>query len=196
MAAGVAFILISWHIRNLIFKIEAKNQEARSREKQLPPVKPNYFFFASYFLFLASLLLEYLLDLLGNGFTRRTNILPADLREFLQQLPLFGGQSLRDMDHHMHILIARGSSMHVRHALALEPKDLPALRSRWDLHRDRTIEGGDGNLRAQSSLHKMNGQLQVNIISIPLKNVMRQDTDIQIQVAGAGTADLSFPAYP
>lgn len=97
-----------------------------------------------------------------------------------------------------HDILVTACAVPSRPALALKPQFLAAVAVGRDSKVDRTIQGGNGYPVSQNGLFRMQQYSVFHIVSFDLKNRMRQEMHLEVQVTPWPSADpfstLTFQA--
>jgi len=102
--------------------------------------------------------------------------------KFFYKLALLGVKVLGDLDIHFYKLIAFPPAIDIRYAFVLEPEDPAALRAGGDFHFYVPFQGGDFHLSAEYRLYQAHLHLGEDIITAPLKEIVRLYFYIHIQI--------------
>ena len=102
------------------------------------------------------------------------------------------GQRIRGNNNQCNQLVATSTSVEVRGALTLKPKDLPCLTAGRDLELGLTVQGRYLYLGAEGSLSKVDWQFVEYIVVISVEKLVLFDRQGDIEIA-RGAA--SFPGF-
>jgi hypothetical protein len=98
-----------------------------------------------------------LLRLLEEALGGRLIGIAADPREFLEQLPLVGGQGLRNLDVHPHELVTLAAPAQAGHAFAAQAEGRAALRGGGNLERGLAEKRGHLDRAAERRERELDG---------------------------------------
>src|SRR3989338_4082425 len=100
------------------------------------------------------------------------NLLPGSPGKFFQEVSLLQCQFTRYANHDLDVLIALLPPTQTWHSIVLEPEHFSALRPSRYFHLNITIECRDMDFSTKRCRDKTQGQLHIQIVLFPLKNIM------------------------
>src|ERR687886_2933091 len=107
-----------------------------------------------------------------------------DLGELFEEAPLLARERGRRHHGDRDVEVAAPAPAQGGHAVAFQAEDRAGLRARRDLQRLLPAERGDAHLGAERGLREGDGDRGVEVVALPLEDLVLFDVDDDVEVSG------------
>ncbi len=119
----------------------------------------------------------------------------AQFRQLAKEIALLVAEMCRQLRDQTHVGVAEIAGLAVGHAFAGEAQELVVLGAGRNRHRDVAGDRGDGDLRAEHQLVKVDRQVDVEIVALALvwRLVVNVHDEIEIPILAAAATRATLP---